>query len=201
MKNNYCLVMITFLLLATTLVANAQDKNLRTDQPWQLDVAAGIHSFYAPIKDLKPERPELLTSVGWGKPLGHKQQFAVTLQLGYARNNYHGDAMYLQLLGQYTPVIAGKVEAGIGLGFGYRFAFYADQTQNWNGQEWRKGSTAKGMYQVPAQLSLGYRSIKLDNYELRPYIAYQMQVLFGYNPSLSPLPASAGLLGLKIQKP
>src|SRR6478609_1395923 len=140
MKNNYCLVTLIFLLLVANLKSNGQDKNGRTDQPWQLDVAAGLHTFYAPIKDLKPERPELLTSVGWGKPLGHKQLFAVTLHLGYAHNNYQGDAMYLQLLGQFTPVIANKVEAGIGLGFGYRFAFYGNTPQKWNGQEWVKGS-------------------------------------------------------------
>lgn len=199
MKNNYCLLLTTILLLTTALMAKAQDKNGRTDQPWQLDVAAGLHSFYAPVKDLKPERPELLTSVGWGKPLGHKQLFAVTLHLGYARNNYQGDAMYLQLLGQYTPVIANKVEAGIGLGFGYRFAFYGNTPQKWNGQEWVKGSPFKGMYQVPVQLSVGYRSLKLDHYVVRPYLAYQLQALLGYNPDVSPLPVSAGLLGLKIQ--
>jgi len=200
MKIAYCVSILLAFLFSSMLPIQAQEKNRRTDQPWQLDVAAGLHSFYAPIKDLKVQRPELLTSVGWGKPLGPKQTFAVTLQLGYARNNYQGDAMYLQLLGQYTPVIANKVEAGIGVGFGYRLGFYPSSSQKWNGQAWEKGSLAKGMYQVPVQLSIGYRSLKLDDYQLRPYLAYQLQALFGYNPDLSPLPVSAGLLGLKVQK-
>lgn len=199
MKSYYYLFFTIFLLLLDRPESKAQAKNQRTDQPWQLDVAAGLHSFYAPLNDLKPARPELLTTAGLGKPLGHKQQFAVTLHVGYARNNYQGDAVYLQLLGQYTPVIANKIEAGIGLGFGYRFAFYSSPSQKWNGHNWEKGSPAKGMYQVPVQLSLGYRSLKLDRYELRPYLAYQLQALLGYNPDLSPLPISAGLLGLKIQ--
>jgi len=199
MKTTYYLF-IMLLFTMPVLTARAQEKNKRTDQPWQLDVAAGLHSFYAPMKDLKVSRPELITSAGWGKPLGHKQNFAVTLQLGYARNNYHGDAMYMQLLGQYTPVIATKIEAGVGLGIGYRFGFYSSPSQKWNGNTWKKGSLAKGMYQVPVQLSLGYRSIQLDDYQLRPYLAYQLQALLGYNPDLSPLPVSAGLLGLKIQK-
>lgn len=173
----------------------------RTDQPWQLDVAAGLHSFYAPVEHLQWRRPELVTTAGWGKPLGKKQTFEVTLQVGYARNNYQGDALFLQLLGKVQPVIAHKIELGLGLGFGYRFALYPSGPQKWNGSEWTTGSSFKGMYQVPVQLSVGYRSLHLDHYEIRPYVAYQLQALLGYNPDLSPLPVSAALLGLKIQKP
>lgn len=172
----------------------------RTDNPWQLDLAAGLQSFYAPINDVKWKRPELLTTVGWGKPLGKKQAFEVTLQLGYARNNYHGDALFLQLLGKYQPVIADRIEIGLGLGLGYRFAFYPSESQKWNGSEWTTGNQFKGMLQVPAQLSIGYRSLHLSNYEIRPYAAWQMQALLGYSPDLKPLPVGAGLLGLKIQK-
>lgn len=189
-----------FLIIATVVLSLVAGSQERTDQPWQLDVAAGLHSFYAPVKHLQWKRPELMTMVGWGKPLGAKQSFEVTLQLGYARNNYQGDALFLQLLGKYQPVIAQKLEMGLGLGFGYRLALYPSTAQKWSGNEWTKGSSFKGMYQVPVQLSLGYRSMHLDQYEIRPYVAYQLQVLLGYNPDLSPLPVSAGLLGFKIQK-
>ncbi|HEY1112721.1 MAG TPA: hypothetical protein VGE66_04145 [Chitinophagaceae bacterium] len=189
---------LTIILLALTLVAEAQK---RTDQPWQLDVAAGLHSFYAPVEHLQWRRPELVTTAGWGKPLGKKQAFEVTLQLGYARNNYQGDAVFLQLLGKFQPVIAQKVELGLGLGFGYRLALYPSTAHKWNGSEWIEGSPFKGIYQVPVQLSVGYRSIHLGQHEIRPYVAYQLQALLGYNPDLSPLPVSAALLGLKIQKP
>jgi hypothetical protein len=195
MKHYLTLIII---LLACCFKGNTQK---RTDQPWQLDVAAGLHSFYAPVEHLQWKRPELVTMAGWGKPLGKKQTFEVTLQLGYARNNYQGDALFLQLLGKFQPTIAQKIELGLGLGFGYRLAFYPAQPQKWSGSEWTAGSSFKGMYQVPVQLSVGYRSLHLDRYEIRPYVAYQLQALLGYNPDLSPLPVSAALLGLKIQKP
>lgn len=193
---HYCTLII--MLFACCFGSNAQE---RTDQPWQLDLAAGLHSFYAPAEHLQWKRPELFTMAGLGKPLGKKQTFEVTLQLGYARNNYQGDAVFLQLLGKYQPLIAQKIELGLGLGFGYRLAFYPAKPQKWNGSGWTAGSTFKGIYQVPAQLSIGYRSLQIDRYEVRPYIAYQLQALLGYNPDLSPLPVSAALLGLKIQKP
>lgn len=188
---------LSFFALILSFSARAQE---RSDQPWQLDIAAGMHSFYAPVKELQWERPELMTTVGWGKPLGRKQAFEVTLQLGYARNNYQGDALFLQLLGKYQPVIAEKIELGLGLGIGYRLALYPSKAQKWNGSEWVSGRGYKGMMQVPLQLSLGYRSVQLHNYEIRPYLAYQVQALLGYSPDLSPLPVSAGLIGLKIQK-
>lgn len=189
---------LTILLLAFSLWSEAQK---RTDQPWQLDVAAGLHSFYAPVEHLQWKRPELITTAGWGKPLGKKQIFEVTLQLGYARNNYQGDALFLQLIGKLQPTIAQRVELGLGLGIGYRLAFYPSAAHKWSGSEWTAGSSFKGLCQVPVQVSVGYRSLHLDHYEIRPYVAYQLQALLGYNPDLSPLPVSAALLGFKIQKP
>lgn len=190
----------TLTILLLTLALGGQGQK-RTDQPWQLDVAAGLHSFYAPVEHLQWKRPELITTAGWGKPLGKKQTFEVTLQLGYARNNYHGDAMFLQLLGKFQPTIAQRVELGLGLGLGYRLAFYPSESHKWTGSEWTAGSPFKGLFQVPVQVSVGYRCLHVDRYEIRPYIAYQLQALLGYNPDLSPLPVSAALLGLKIQKP
>lgn len=195
MNRYYTLTIICLTFLLGTVAQK------RTDQPWQLDVAAGLHSFYAPVEHLQWKRPEFIAMAGWGKPLGKKQTFEVTLHLGYARNNYQGDALFLHLLGKVQPVIARRIELGVGLGFGYRLALYPSQPQKWNGSEWTAGHGYKGMYQVPVQLSVAYRSIHLDQYEIRPYVAYQLQALLGYNPDLSPLPVSAALLGLKIQKP
>lgn len=195
MKRYYAGLAILF--LAFQVPGEAQQ---RTDQPWQFEMAAGIHSFYAPVEGLEPKRPELITMAGWGKPLGKKQVFEISLQLGYARNNYQGDAVFLQLLGKFQPVIAQKIETGIGLGFGYRVALYPSKAQKWNGEEWKAGIPFKGIWQIPMQFSLGWRSLHLEKYEIRPYVAYQLQALLGYNPDLSPFPVSAGLLGIKIQK-
>lgn len=94
---------ILLLGLLNALPALAQ----RTDQTWQFDLAAGLHSFYAPAEHLKWQRPELVAMTG-------------------------------------------------------------------------------------------YRSLQLDNYTLRPYLAYQLQGLPGYNPDMSVLPVSNFLPGLKI---
>jgi hypothetical protein len=191
MKQIFIFLFLSFFIVRT---ANGQ----RTDQPWQLDVAAGLHSFYAPVEHLKWKRPEFVTTATLNKLLNRKQLFSVGLQLGYARNNYQGDALFVQLIGQITPVIAEKIEVGIGLGAGYRFALYPSSSSKWDGGNWIKGKPFKGVIQAPVQLSLGYRSIRLQSLEFRPYTAYQLQALFGYSPDLSPLPVSNFLLGMKI---
>ncbi|HEV7332637.1 MAG TPA: hypothetical protein VGN63_16480 [Flavisolibacter sp.] len=186
---------VLFILL---FAAAVQTRAQRTDQPWQVDLAAGLHSFYAPIENLKFQRPELVATGALHKLLHPKQLFSVGLQVGFARNNYQGDAVFVQLMGQFTPVIADHIELGIGMGAGYRFAFYPASPLQWTGADWKKGRGFKGMVQAPVQLSVGYRSIKWQALEIRPYAAYQLQALFGYNPDLSPLPVSNFLMGLKI---
>ncbi|HEY0058042.1 MAG TPA: hypothetical protein VGB56_02845 [Flavisolibacter sp.] len=195
MKQRITILML--LLVAVILQAPAQ----RTDNPWQLDISAGLHSFYAPVKDLKWSRPELVTQVAWAKPLGAKQVFSVGLQFGLSRNNYQGDALYLQLVGQYTPVIGDKLELGIGTGIGYRFSLYPSRSLKWDGARWTNGSTAKRLLQVPLQFTAGYRSLAINKYLLRPYAGVQLQGLFGYSPDLSFLPVTNLLMGVKIQKP
>lgn len=185
-------------LLFFLLILAAEGKAQRTDQPWQLDLSAGLHSFYVPAQQLKWKRPEFVTTAALNKLLNRKQLFSVGLQLGYARNNYQGDALFLQLLGQFTPVIAQRIELGVGIGGGYRFALYPSSPLKWDGSSWSRGRSFKGVIQVPLQFSAGYRSFRMQSLEFRPYAAYQLQALFRYSPDLSPLPVSNFLLGVKV---
>lgn len=184
--------------MLVSLCLNSQAQ--RTDQPWQVQLAAGLHSFYAPVQHLKWSRSEFTGLAALSKPLGPRQQFTVGLQVGFARNNYQGDALYLQLLGEYNPVIAGRMELGIGLGAGYRVSLYPGRPYRNENGDWHRGHSFKGMLQIPFQLSIGYRSLKLDPFQIRPYLAYQLHTLLGYSPDLSPLPVSNLLLGFKIQR-
>lgn len=191
---NKNLILFLIICLAGTTV-RAQ----RTDNPWQVDIAGGIQSFYAPVRHAEFSRPELLMQAGLGKPLGPRQQFLVTLQFTYGRNNYQGDAVGLQLTGAWTPVIAKKIELNLGTGIGYRAGLYANKSMHYENGQWRAGAKAKMMWQIPLQFGIGYRSINIRQYEIRPYLSSQLQVLLGYSPDLSPLPISAALIGLRIQ--
>ncbi len=181
-------------LLLLQLSANATaGKN-----SWQYTLSSGVHSFYAPIENLKWANPGLVVSGEINRLLGKKQLFSAGLQLQYGQNNYQGDAASLQLMGQFLPVVFSKMELGIGTGAGYRFSGYNSSPFKWNGSSWENAKMYKGMVQIPLQLSAGYRAINFSPLMVTPFVAYQMQALFGYNPDISPLPDSSLMFGFKF---
>ena len=184
---------LLILLLQLTLKVNAAKDS------WQYVISSGIHSFYAPIKNLEWDNSGLAVSAGVNRMLGRKQQFSLGMQAQFAENEYQGNTADMQFLGQFNPVVFKRVELGIGTGAGYRFSGYSSEPLKWNGSSWEKGKTAKGMVQVPLQISAGFRSIRLSSYDLTPFVSYQLQALFGYNPDLDPFPDSNLMLGFKIQ--
>jgi hypothetical protein len=186
------------LLFILSMAISASAESNKSRHPWQLVVSTGIHSYYAPVENLKWGQADFAASLGLNKLLGQKQQFAVGIQGQFSQYEFQGDAIGLQLLGQFTPAIFRRIELGVGTGAGYRFSFYRLKPLKWNGTEWVDGKSYKGIIQVPVQISVGYRSIRFGSCNIRPFAAYQLQVLFGYSPDLSPLPDSNLMVGLKI---
>ena len=187
-------VLLLFLSMAITVSA----ENNKTRQPWQFIVSTGIHSYYAPVENLKWEQADFAASLGINKLFGQKQQFAVGIQSQFSQYKFQGDAVGLQLLAELTPAIFRRIELGIGTGAGYRFSFYRSKSLKWNGNDWVDGKLYKGIIQVPVQISVGYRSIRFGLCNIRPFVAYQLQALFGFSPDLSPLPDSNLMFGLKF---
>ena len=186
------------LLLALFLGAPGWLFAQQENPPLQYDVAVGLHSYYIPAMDARWNGPEPVVFAGVHQPFNQKQNLGLTLRLGYSRGQYQGDALQAQLLFGLAPVLAQHLELGFRLGVGYQFSFYPSAPIRWDEGQWVPGKAAKGVFQVPAQFSLGYRSIHVGRLEWQPYLAYQLQVLFGYSPDLSPLPVSNALLGFKI---
>ena len=190
-------VLLLFLLVVLLLQLTVKVK--AADDPWQYTISSGIHSFYAPVEDLKWNNSGFAISAGVNRLFGQKQFFALGLQAQFAENKIQGNATSLQVLGQFTPVIFNRVELGIGTGAGYRFSRYPSEPLKWNGTSWEKGKSVKGIVQIPLQLSAGYRSIQIASLALTPFISYQLQAMFGYSPDLDPFPDSNLMFGFKFQ--
>lgn len=183
--------LVFILAYATTLmVAFAQ-------QSGSWDFAAGVHSYYLPAPDFKAQNVQPALMAGYAHSFNAQQSFGLGIRLGYARNKYQGDALYMQALIEFAPVVGKYFQPGIALGAGYQFSFYSSPQLNWENNQWVKGRSYKGVVQVPLQLSLAYRSFDLPQGQLRPYVAYHVNALFRYSPDLTPLPASNFLVGLK----
>ena len=188
------LMIISLLLLFIQLNAKVNENK----ESWQFTISSGVHSFYAPIENLKWDNPGFAISGGINRLLGQKQRFSAGLQLQYGQNKYQGNATSLQILGQFLPVILKKIEFGIGTGIGYRLSAYPSQSLKWDGELWEEGKNFKGIVQIPLQLSAGYRSIQLSSVNVTPIVSYQLQAMFGYNPDFDPLPDSSFMIGFKF---
>lgn len=184
-------LLILFLQITTNVKA---EKN-----QWQYSISSGVHSFYAPVENLKWDNPAFSVSAGVNRLFGDKQFFSVGLQAEFAANKIQGNATSVQLLGQFTPVLLKRIELGFGTGAGYRFSGYPSDPLKWNGSSWENGKKFKGIVQIPVQLSVGFRSVRISDTEIIPFVAYQMKALFGYNPDFDPLPDSQIMFGFKFQ--
>jgi hypothetical protein len=189
------ILLILLLLLFQQLSAKVNDSESR----WQYTISSGVHSFYAPVENLKWKNPGFITVVGINRLFGEKQSFSLGLNLQYGQNRHQGNATSLQVVGQFLPVVLKKIELGVGTGVGYRLSGYPSDPLIWNGNNWDNGEIYKGIIQVPFQVSAGYRSLHLFSLSVSPFLSYQMQAMFGYNPDFDPLPDSSVLLGLKFK--
>ena len=190
------LLMLVFLLALFsqfTLKVNA------VKNPVQYTISSGIHSFYAPVENLKWDNPAFAISAGVNRLFGAKQILSLGLQAEFAANEIQGNATSLHLLGQFTPVLFKKLELGFGTGVGYRFSGYPSDPLKWNGTSWENGKKFKGIVQIPVQFSVGFRSIQFSSLKVIPFVAYQMKAMLGYNPDFDPLPDSSIMFGFKFQ--
>lgn len=185
-------VLLIFFLQITTNVKAEKNQ-------WQYSISSGVHSFYAPVENLKWDNPAFAVSAGVNRLFGDKQFFSVGLQAEFAANKIQGNATSVQLLGQFTPVLLKRIEQGFGTGAGYRFSGYPSDPLKWNGTSWENGKKFKGIVQIPVQLSVGFRSVRVSDTEIIPFVAYQMKALFGYNPDFAPLPDSQIMFGFKFR--
>ena len=190
-------IMMIFVILILLLQITLKVKAEKND--WQYTISGGVHSFYAPVENLKWDNPAIAISAGVNRLFGAKQIFSLGLQAEFAANKIQGNATSLQLLGQFTPVLLKKLELGFGTGAGYRFSGYPSDPVKWNGTSWENGKNFKGIVQIPVQLSAGFRSAQVSNLEIIPFVAYQMKALFGYNPDFDPLPDSQIMFGFKFR--
>jgi hypothetical protein len=163
------------------------------------DVAVGGQQYYVPIKNATVGHWNPQVMVGANRFINPGSTMSVTLRMTYNRNKYQGDALSWQTLFQFTPVVANHLELGMGMGFGYQLSFYPDKPQNWDGENWTDGKSVKGVWQVPVQFSIGYRGLESSKGAFTPYLAYNTNFLFKYNPDMTPLPSAGFMVGLKYQ--
>lgn len=185
----------TFCALVLCLFSRAQSTH-----PASYELAVGLQSYYAPLKHMRPLNPQPVFIAGANRAINPRQTLELGVRIGYHRNKYQGDALFLQTLFRYAPVIFRHLQPQAGIGIGYQLSFHPGKSWQHNGNEWVKGRGTKGIIQVPVQLGLGYHSLETQRASITPYVAWQLNALFRYSPDLSPLPASQWLVGVRYAR-
>lgn len=188
----------TILSICLAALVLSARPGLAQEAPLQWDIAAGVHTYHLPGMGAAWSPSGTAVYAGALHSFNGRQSLGLSLRLGYARDKYQGDAVQAQLMFMITPVIAKHIELGMGLGAGYQLSFYPSAPLRWDGGNWVRGKSFKGLFHAPVQLSLGYRSFQALRYEWRPYVAYQVNALFGYSPDLSLLPVSNAMIGVRV---
>jgi hypothetical protein len=161
------------------------------------EAAIGIQSYYLPSQHFKFQNAQPVFTFGANHAINTRQTIELGVRLGYNRHKYQGDALYIQALFRYAPVIAKHIQPMIGTGIGYQLSFYPSSALKLDGNNWVNATRPKGVIQVPLQLGIGYRGFENKKAIITPYFAYQVNALFRYSPDLTPLPSSQLLLGLR----
>ncbi|HPG07860.1 MAG: DUF3575 domain-containing protein [Lewinellaceae bacterium] len=160
------------------------------------EISTGVHAYYLPSPGFHIQSLQPLIQVGRLMPFRPSGSLGITFQVGYSRNRYQGDAVYIQSFLGYHPMLGQHLQAGIAIGAGYQRSFFSSSSLRWNGEEWTKGKSSHAVWQVPLQLRLGYRTSGARA-DWTPFIAYQVHGQFKYSPDLTPLPVSNFLIGVQ----
>ncbi|HEX4957931.1 MAG TPA: hypothetical protein VFV46_07115 [Lacibacter sp.] len=185
------------LLLSLLVVGSISTSMAQLYPKKSLEIAAGIQSYYVPLKHFKVQNAQPVFMAGANHTLNTRQNLELGIRLGYNRHKYQGDGLFIQALIRYMPVIARHFQPMIGSGIGYQLSFYPSTSLKYDGTNWVQGPKSKGVIQVPLHVGIGYRSIETKEAFITPFLAYQVNALFRYSPDLTPLPASNFLLGLR----
>jgi hypothetical protein len=185
-------IFLSLILLMCISLADAQTTTRNS-----YEAAIGIQSYYLPAGHFKFQNAQPVFTFGANHAINTRQTLELGIRLGYNRNQYQGDALYIQALFRYAPVIAKHIQPMIGTGVGYQLSFYPSTALEYDGSNWVNEKKPKNVIQVPLQLGIGYRGIETAKAIITPYVAYQVNALFRYSPDLTPLPSSQILLGLR----
>lgn len=186
MKRNSVVFLILSLLVAVRISAQVSG--------WEL--SGGLQSFYIPAPGFHVNSLQPVVQAGRTFGFSPSSTMGITMRIGYSRNRYQGDAVYVQSLVGYFPSFGQHLQGGVALGLGYQRSFYSGSSWQWDGQEWEKGRSSRTVWQVPIQFRLGYRTPGATG-DWTPFIAYQVHGQFKYSPDLTPLPVSNFLIGVQ----
>lgn len=192
---------ILILLLITRFVSIGYSQsvvnNIGSYENFPLMLSVKFQNLALPFQDLKTNFKNigvgLATEVSWGGSKSLVQQFNVM----WVFNNASGNTLTFYSQAVYRPSLTGALHGGVKGGISYTFMFKPNPSLAFNGKEWVKGPSAKGMFGIPAGVHLSWQEPNRSAYSA-PYVSYDLFLHSGFNRDVPVLPHTVLEIGNAI---
>ncbi|MFS4445419.1 hypothetical protein [Maribacter sp. 2307UL18-2] len=163
-----------------------------------LIVTLQFHSLSMPFKNLKGNFKNI--GIGIGTEVSHngKQNWVQQINLMWYRNNNVGNGWFIYSQAVWRPTLVNNLYTELKLGAGYMITSRPTESFKQQNGEWISvGKKGKGLFAIPAGVSLGYAEYS-DKIDVSPFASYQFVLVKGYNESIPLVPQTLIQLGSRI---
>ncbi|UOQ69737.1 hypothetical protein [Hymenobacter volaticus] len=154
---------------------------------WPVVAGVQFHTLAMPFSDRKSAFSNPGLSVGTEFRYNRRATLVQSLPLGYYRNRYAGNGLYVAPQLVYRPQF-GPLYAELRAGAGVLYTMQPGRSYELEDNTWQtRNHGGKLTLMLPVGLSLGYSGRQAAP-RISPFVSYQVFVLHGYNPGIPVVP-------------
>jgi hypothetical protein len=178
----------------------AQDGPKKYSNNLPLIVSISFYAVSTPFKRIQNNFKNVGIRIGTEFQLNGKGNLLQSLQLGYYRNRFTGNGLYLNSEFIYRPSIRDNTQLDFRVGPGIMRTFNAmpGLKQGKDGQ-WFSERSSKTLLQLSGSAGIGHDYTPAGALQISPTIQYEVGALLGYAPDFPVLPFSFIHMGSKFK--
>ena len=178
----------------------AQDGPQKSLNKLPLIVSISFHAVSTPFKKIQNNFKNVGIRVGTEFQLNGKGNLLQSLQLGYYRNRFTGNGLYLNSEFIYRPSISGDAQLDFRVGPGITRTFNAmPGLRQTDDGRWLSERSSKTLLQLSSSAGIAYDYNRPGSFQISPLIQYEIGALLGYAPDFPVLPFSFIHMGSKFK--
>jgi hypothetical protein len=178
----------------------AQDGPKKSSNNLPLIVSISFHAVSTPFKKIQNNFKNVGIRIGTEFQLNGKGNLLQSLQLGYYRNRFTGNGLYVNSEFIYRPSITGNTQLDFRVGPGIMRTFNAmPGLKQGNDGRWFSERSSKTLLQLSGSAGIDYDYTRAGSLKISPTIQYEVGALLGYAPDFPVLPFSFIHMGSKFK--
>ncbi len=177
---------------------SSQDDASVNYRNFPLIVTLQFHSFSMPFKNIKSNFSNIGIGLGTEVSYNKTQNWVQQVSLVWYRNKNIGNGLFLYSQGVWRLTITNNFYTELKVGAGYMLTSRPTQSFKQVNGEWTSaGKKGKGLFTIPAGISLGYNDSSERTY-FSPFATYQFILISGYNKSIPLVPETLIQFGSRV---